>query len=296
MNYINKLASFDVFLKQRVNDIEEKSILEVLHYSLIDGGKRIRPQIYICLCNDLKILPYNEIGFCIECFHCASLMHDDLPAIDNDDQRRGKLSTHKAFGESLTILVGDYLPVFGLEVVSSNEHIPKNVLIELCKAYKNLCVGQIFDVQQNEEREKIQKYKTGALFKALFLSAYESLDISVKNISGLRDDFEKASENFGALFQQVDDFLDVFAHNDVTGKQQGSSDKRKNKNTLFVNEERFTSALLEPLQNEYQRYLTEIHSMEMKLGFELLEVRKKSQEIFSRGGLIFSAAEVNFSV
>lgn len=296
MSNFSKLESFEVFLRNKILAISNAQIREVLIYSLADGGKRIRPALYEALCHDFHIIPKNEISLCIECFHCASLMHDDLPAIDNDDLRRGKASTHKKFGEALAVLVGDFLPVFGLEIVSANTTIPVGVMGELCRAYKELCIGQVLDVEQKSENVEIQKYKTGALFNVVFMSVLESLTYTENEKKNLRVKFKDASESFGVLFQLIDDFLDVFGTEESTGKEPGSSDVRKNKKTLFSHHKEFSLDLLTSLREGVIKCFSYIEVIERECNISCSEVKSFALKTFSRGGLFFTPTEVSFNV
>lgn len=178
------------------------------------GGKRIRPMLLISLLNKkakIKKESIMKIALAIELIHNFSLVHDDLPAIDNDDYRRGRLTTHKVFGEGEAILIGDALFSLAFQILSDADiesFLKIEILKILTKATAELVGGEFLDIKKKiftkKEYEKMVKKKTAALFKAIFQIAGLLLNFNDKEMA-------KASllgENCGILFQVQDDIKD----------------------------------------------------------------------------------------
>jgi geranylgeranyl pyrophosphate synthase len=151
------------------------------------------------------------IAVALEILHGASLIHDDLPALDNDDERRGRASLHCVFDEATAVLVGDYLVPYALRLCSQiNSLAPEQVLKivgELSRGYEAVCVGQILDAREDTSREhlaEVHRLKTAALFKAAASCAAVSGQLSSEVFSSV----VALGESFGMYFQLVDDFLD----------------------------------------------------------------------------------------
>ena len=194
------------------------SLFDSMNYSLLSGGKRIRPCITLEIC---KMLNGNQkkaltLGSAIELVHTYSLIHDDLPCMDNDDFRRGKLTNHKKFGEATALLAGDGLLTYAFTLISEDINLSSD---EKAKAISLLAKnagsfgmigGQQMDMDGEkkklsyEEYKKMCSLKTGALIKtaALFGCISSNCDEDVYKT------IEKYSENIGLLFQLVDDLLD----------------------------------------------------------------------------------------
>lgn len=248
--------SFELWLDNKVKIVEkalkdnfirnkgrEEQIYDAMEYSLFAGGKRLRPVImlgvYEIFNNAYQIvLPF---ACAIEMIHTYSLIHDDLPAMDNDDFRRGKLSNHKKFGEAIAILAGDGLLNMAFEVMlreSSKLDEDKNLLLNTINIIaessgaKGMIGGQVVDMFCQESindvfaLEYLHKHKTGAIIKSsaivggLLGGASEG---ELKNI-------EIFADNIGLAFQIQDDILDVEGDEQKLGKPIGS-DKDNNKRT-----------------------------------------------------------------
>lgn len=207
---------------------------EALNYVLFPGGKRIRPILAMTMCAELggqadNILP---AAVAIEIFHSASLVHDDLPALDNDELRRGKPSCHVKFGEATAILLADFMVPLAIEVATSctlPDSSRRQIINALSIAYKNLSFGQYLDLdRQANTLSEIYSLKTGALFKAA---------AQVAAIGAAKDDtvIAHAAEfglAIGECFQILDDYLDLFGTDEERGRK-GSSDTRNNRATAF---------------------------------------------------------------
>jgi geranylgeranyl diphosphate synthase, type II len=203
-----------------------RRIHQAMRYSSLDAGKRIRP----CLCvaaysvykDDWKsVLP---VASAIELIHSYSLIHDDLPAMDDDDLRRGKPSCHKRFGEAIAILAGDALLTLAFEVLSRCDHFPPERVLQVIQTLarasgtsNGMIAGQVLDLEAEgsavatEQLEMIHRSKTGALIgAAVWIGAY---------LGGApKSDLEsigKYCEHIGLAFQVVDDILDLAGGQDL---------------------------------------------------------------------------------
>ncbi|MCS7250792.1 MAG: polyprenyl synthetase family protein [candidate division WOR-3 bacterium] len=180
----------------------------------IARGKRIRPLLLLSLLNKkikIKKRAIMKIALAIELIHNFSLVHDDLPAIDNDDYRRGRLTTHKIFGEGEAILIGDALFSLAFQVLNDVEiesSLKVEIMKTLTKATADLVCGEFLDIKGDfftkKEYEKMIKKKTAALFKAIFQIAALLLNFKDKEMAKV----SLLGENYGILFQIQDDIKD----------------------------------------------------------------------------------------
>ncbi len=198
------------------SSVYPKEIHEAMNYMVFSGGKRVRPVLVLACCEacggNLEDAKYNALA--VELIHTYSLIHDDLPCMDNDDYRRGKETCHKKFGEANAVLAGDALLTFAFEVISMNKDcdIAKESLIALSRAVGSMGMigGQVVDkIMENRELTKevldyITIHKTGKLITVSCLLGA----ISARAGEKMRDDFVKYGEYLGYAFQVVDDILD----------------------------------------------------------------------------------------
>jgi len=225
------LKSF--FLKQKSNSY----LLQPMKYGVFSGGKRFRSTIVV---NTGRIfnIDYKKliiIGSAIECIHSYSLIHDDLPSMDNDELRRGKLTVHKKFNEFTAILAGNSLLTLAFEILSGNNlqlsQNYKNELIKtlsMCAGHSGLAGGQYSDLTfENKSILKkniinMQKKKTGELFG--FCCESIAIIKGVKSIK--RKKLKEIGINIGLLFQIVDDLIDYKGDSAIVGKPTRSDEKR----------------------------------------------------------------------
>lgn len=212
----------------------ENNFLDMLKYPLDAGGKRLRP-ILTCLACELFNGDYRKAiipAVSLELIHTYSLVHDDLPAMDNDDLRRGKPTTHVKYGEANAILVGDGLLTHSFEILSNanvNDKTLRKLLYEISYAagVSGMVMGQFIDLYYEErdidfEMLKIlHSKKTGAMIRGAVrvgAIASEKENINLENIT-------KYGEAIGLAFQIQDDILDVISDNETLGKTVGKDEK-----------------------------------------------------------------------
>lgn len=217
-------------------------IVESMKYSLMAGGKRIRPCLFIEMLKmyNLDYQKYLDMASTLEMIHTYSLIHDDLPAMDNDDLRRGKPTNHKMFGEDIAILTGDALLNYAYEILFSEcirengniNIIQASKLIADCSGIYGMIGGQLSDVL-NENKEisvenlhYIHENKTGKLLLASILSAAYVANSNEEDIENI----EEYAYNIGMAFQISDDILDVIGVSEKLGKTVGK-DEQNGKNT-----------------------------------------------------------------
>jgi geranylgeranyl diphosphate synthase type II len=218
-----------------------------VEYSILNGGKRLRAILSLISAEavlkqrEMMSFPANPgagLALAIELVHCGSLIHDDLPCMDNDDLRRGKATNHKVFGDATALLAGDFLMVFPLKVLS--DFTPpvykskiSSVSLEFIEAISAMIHGQSLDLElskasslQISEVKKMDALKTGALLRASVVLPAKLAGVSEKKLQAL----EIYSTNLGLAFQIVDDILDCSATTAELGKTS-QKDLQQNKHT-----------------------------------------------------------------
>jgi geranylgeranyl diphosphate synthase, type II len=210
-------------------------IYRSMRYSLFAGGKRFRPVLCLAACESLgenaqRMLP---VAAAIEMIHTYSLIHDDLPAMDDDDFRRGKPTNHKVFGEAIAILAGDALLTAAIEMLSRSEydHDVRTRLIELLTqavGTSGMIGGQVIDMVSEArklnriELEQLHSMKTAALIR--FSSSASAVVLRAGQT--IEEAFANYGESIGLAFQIVDDILDIEGITEVLGKTVGKDAKR----------------------------------------------------------------------
>ena len=214
-----------------------------MEYSLTAGGKRLRPILLMAAADAVgaKGTDFIQVACGIEMIHTYSLIHDDLPAMDNDDYRRGKLTNHKVYGEAMAILAGDALLTQAFEVILRQPHVPAELLLQVVKEMSiaagpnGMVGGQVIDMLSEgkrismEELQKMHMGKTGALFRAAIRSGAIMAQAGEEQLEALTT----YAECFGLAFQITDDILDVVGDETVIGKPVGS-DERNDKSTYVT--------------------------------------------------------------
>lgn len=245
MDYKNKLNErielINKALEKYLVPKYPERLYEAMNYSVFAGGKRLRPVLLLSACEAVggNIEDAMPFACALEMIHTYSLIHDDLPAMDNDDFRRGKPTCHKAFDEALAILAGDGLLAYAFEVMleavcSKNEskYAKAAKLIANYSGSQGMLVGQVVDVQSEGHKidDKtlmfIHDNKTGGLIKAALMAGALIGGADSDTVG----DFEKIGYNMGIAFQIKDDILDVTSTSEVLGKPI-LSDIKNNKQT-----------------------------------------------------------------
>ena len=244
---LEKVADIDKILRKYLPAPKgyQGNIMEIMEYSLMSGGKRVRPML---MKESFEL--FNGKGDVVEPFmvaiemiHTYSLVHDDLPAMDDDDYRRGRKTTHIVYGEDMAILAGDALLNCAFEIALKSLDIAPKKNLEIGKALKILAHkagvygmigGQVIDIESAGKNismdilEAIFRLKTGALFEASMMIGGVLAGANENQVNGLEEIASKA----GAAFQIQDDILDVTSSLEVLGKATCSDEK--NEKTTYV--------------------------------------------------------------
>lgn len=220
----------------------DKTLAESMRYSLMAGGKRLRPVLLMEAAEAVggRGEDYIHAACALEMIHTYSLIHDDLPAMDNDDYRRGKLTNHKVYGAGIATLAGDALLTLAFEVIlrqKADSETLCRVIREISQAAgpDGMVGGQAIDMESEgksitmDELRKMHMGKTGALFRAAIRSGAILAGAGETELNALT----RYAEAFGLAFQITDDILDVIGDENEIGKPVGS-DERNNKSTYVT--------------------------------------------------------------
>lgn len=264
----NKIDFINQYLEKYLpkDETYQKLIFEAMRYSVFAGGKRLRPILMMGAYEtlggkDLKsIMPF---VCAIEMIHTYSLIHDDLPAMDNDDYRRGKLTNHKVYGDGIAVLAGDALLNYAYELmlnaVNNANDLKAVKIIAHCSGIYGMIGGQVVDLEsEHKQIDKdtllfIQENKTAALIQAALKSGAVLADADEKT----QTLFEQAGYNLGIAFQIQDDILDVEGNQNILGKTINSD--LKNEKATFVSIYGLEKS--KQLQNQYSNRAIEIFSL-----------------------------------
>lgn len=248
-----------------------------IHYSLSVGGKRLRPLLFLTLIDgyDESIDPYMDIACGIEYIHTYSLIHDDLPVMDNDDFRRGMPTVHKRFNEQIALLAGDTLLTMAVERITRaaiSEQKIVNILRILteCIGTRGMAGGQALDLDFQGEKEKIfkiQRMKTADLIRGTLLSAAEVLDMSDYKKNGLNT----AGILIGIAFQMTDDLLDVIGDEEEVGKKLQKDRINESPNSVVFYGQEFIRNKIEYL---YGRTLKTLQEIKIEFPYFLTLIKK----------------------
>ena len=240
---IKNAKKVDKFIINYLKKQKQSLLVKPMRYGDISGGKKIRSTIIFDVGKLFKISEKKLINICaaVECIHSYSLIHDDLPCMDNDTMRRGKPSTHVKFGEASAVLAGSSLLTLAFEIITDERylinHKMKNEItraLASCSGHTGIAGGQELDLKFENKNKKInqiidmQKKKTGKLFNFCLYAV---------GVVANKSDKEKKSlsiigEEIGLLFQLADDFLDKKGSKKLVGKPV-KKDKKKGKSTLL---------------------------------------------------------------
>lgn len=223
----------EVALDKSIPIVYPEKIYEAMRYSLLAGGKRLRPILCLATCEMTggTMEMAMPTACALEMIHTMSLIHDDLPAMDNDDYRRGKLTNHKVYGDDVAILAGDGLLAYAFEYVARNTtNVPATQVLQVIShlgravGAAGLVGGQVVDLEMEgktdvslETLNFIHNHKTAALLEACVVCGGILTETSPENLQRL----SRYSQNIGLAFQIVDDILDITATQEELGKTAG---------------------------------------------------------------------------
>lgn len=238
--YDNQRKLVENFLKNRIAKKGISKIDDAMEYSLMAGGKRLRPILLMATAEALGKKGYNYLPVAcgLEMIHTYSLIHDDLPCMDNDDYRRGRLTNHKVYGEAMAVLAGDGLLTLAFEVMLEQKGVEPGVLVEvvremaMCAGNFGMVGGQGLDLEYEgqqispEQLRTLHAGKTGALFIGAIRGGAQLAGANSEQLKALT----KFADLLGLAFQITDDILDVTGTQEELGKPIGS-DEKNNKST-----------------------------------------------------------------
>lgn len=233
-------------LKHYMGAGDDNGLLDPMSYSLLMGGKRIRPFIviesYKLFAKELNIKAPLPFACALEMIHTYSLIHDDLPCMDNDNMRRGKPTNHIVYGEAEALLAGDTLLTYAFEVLASNKCVSDKSIrlatlaLSKCAGFSGMAGGQMIDLKSCdnitsfEELCRMHSLKTGALIRcAMLLGYYAAVDEPKQEVIS---DIESFATKIGIAFQVRDDILDVISDESTLGKPTGSDEKNNKKTSI----------------------------------------------------------------
>lgn len=212
-------------LRELLKPFEPQILHQAMSYYLFQEGKRIRPLLLCAVCDvlDGNIEDAITVGCAVEVVHNYSLIHDDLPALDNDAFRRGKPSCHVVYGEDMALLAGDALLTFAFEILSCKENfksLSESELLLLVKelslksGYRGMVGGQVMDIRELSSQEEISLKKTAQLFSFCFVAG----GVVAKRYELIRE-LETLGLDFGIIFQMADDYRDKDGFYRIYGKE-----------------------------------------------------------------------------
>ena len=228
MSNLLKLEAFQTRINQFLSDkldtlvVNDEKLLAAMRYGLLIGGKRMRPYLAYTVGEALNVelSDIDGVAAALECIHAYSLLHDDLPAMDDDDLRRGQPTCHKKFDEATAILAGDSLQTLAFDILANHTftakvEAKKIVLIQLlvkASGYEGMCGGQALDLSATDksislsELEHLHSLKTGALLEASVSMAAEcATDLTKED----KEQLTAFARNVGLAYQVRDDIIDI---------------------------------------------------------------------------------------
>ena len=282
---LNKIAKdTNFFLKKFIAKQNNSKLIPAMNYGLFPGGKKIRSKILIDI-GSLLSIDYKtliSIGAAVECIHAYSLIHDDLPCMDNDKIRRGKPSTHIKFGESTAVLAGNSLLTMAFEILSSptlkvSDIIKVNLIKKLseCSGHLGIAGGQFLDLSYEKKKTSKNKIiemeikKTGKLFSFCCMAP---AIIKKRNSKEIKS-FENIGSDIGLLFQIADDLIDFKGDSKKAGKKTGK-DQKKGKATLIsllghMNAIKYCDKIILKINKSIKKYGSNSKNIEETLNYIL---------------------------
>ena len=275
---IKNAKKIDSFLIKFLKKQKKSLLIEPMKYGIISGGKKIRSTIIFDTGKIFDISEKKLLNICaaVECIHSYSLIHDDLPCMDNDLIRRGKPSTHIKYGEASAVLAGSSLLTLAFEIIADKEYLLNSKLktkiiksLANCSGHSGIAGGQELDLKYENKNKKIsqiidmQKKKTGKLFNFCLYAVGVIAKKKDKEIFFL----SILGEEIGLLFQLADDFLDIRGSKKLTGKPI-KKDNKKGKSTLLS------------LMGEKKAYLYALN-LKKKILLKLKKHGKKAKDLIN---------------
>ena len=240
---IKNAKKIDKFLVRYLKKQDKSLLINPMKYGVISGGKKIRSTVILSAGKIFNLDQKKLINICaaVECIHSYSLIHDDLPCMDNDSMRRGKPSTHIKFGEASAVLAGNSLLTLAFEIIADKNYSInpklKNQIIKslaFCSGHTGIAGGQELDLKFENKKKSLkqiiamQKKKTGKLFNFCLYA----VAVIAKRNNKEKKFLSVLGEEIGLLFQLADDFLDIKGSKKLVGKPI-KKDKKKGKSTLI---------------------------------------------------------------
>ena len=272
-------------LEDKIKSFKDSKVRDAMEYSLMAGGKRIRPNLLYTLVKGygLDETIADEFACALEMIHTYSLIHDDLPAMDNDDLRRGRPTCHKQFDEATAILAGDGLLTNAFSVASSStldsEKVVKciQVLSEMAGS-NGMILGQILDMNEEEQSnweyvKEVHRYKTGCLLSAPLMIGAILADQPKKII----EQWHSIGISLGLAFQIQDDILDVELTSEEFGKSNSDARNDKKTSVTLLGKEKsieIMNQLYQQVKNDVSK-MDDFQSKEFIRQIESIEKRRK---------------------
>lgn len=245
---------------------------EAMAYSVHAGGKRIRPLLLVATLADLGVQHRDVLyaASAVEYIHTYSLIHDDLPCMDDDDYRRGKLTNHKVFGQAIAVLAGDALQTLAFETLTKMSNTPPSIVIELigllakASGHNGMVAGQVLDMNGESQQlslpqlEEVHMKKTGALLSFCIEAGAVLAEVN----STTREQLQTFAKQIGLAFQIKDDILDITSTTETLGKTVGSdtiSEKSTYPSLLGL------EGAKRRLEQQHQQAMEALSSLEMEM-------------------------------
>lgn len=270
----------------------QNQLVTAMKYGTLLGGKRLRPFLVYAIGDMLNVAVENldVPAAAVECIHAFSLIHDDLPAMDNDNLRRGQPTCHISFGEAHAILAGDALQTLAFDIlsrsampdVSDTNRLAMITELAAATGAAGMCGGQALDMESEGQQidlstlESIHQHKTGVLIRAAIRISALAAGNHGYNLLPLLDNYANA---IGLLFQVHDDILDVTGDTDILGKNQGSDEKHKKSTypSLIGLEQAQKKA-----NNLYEQALDTLYILEQQYGLNTETLKNLTHFIIER--------------
>lgn len=269
MNRSIILEEFKNYMIEEISKYKtDDKIKEILEYVMISNGKYIRPLLFLCYLDDKKInyKNYMNLAMTIEMIHTYSLIHDDLPAIDNDDMRRGKLSCHKKYGEGVAIIIGDMLITDAFSKLVDNKEVDSELKVRMIKktvkaaGIEGMIYGQYIDIKNKADNIEILNE-----MHILKTAKMITLPLTLATMVAKSEEelpVEKLGNDIGLLYQIQDDYLDLYGNSTKIGKTLNKDKTSNKKNYSYYYKEAEHKNIIEIKEKEIYNYIEEMKHLE----------------------------------